>query len=75
MKLVKNLYDLEKLANSYGFVLINSLDRNRTINENIKLKQIIMKIRSISLEYYFNNKDIPSEKIENIFNEYFKGEI
>lgn len=75
MKLVKNLYDLKKLAKSYGFDLINSLDKNRTIEENQKLKMLILKIRNISLEYTFNNEDIPSEKIENIFKEYIEGEI
>ena len=75
MKLVKNLYDLKKLANSYGFDLINSLDKNRTIDENKKLKMLLLRIRNISYEYTFNKEDIPYEKIENIFTEYFKGEI
>lgn len=75
MKLVKNLYDLKKLANSYGFDLINSLDKNRTIEENQKLKKLLLRIRMISYDHAFNNEDIPYEKIENIFTEYFKGEI
>ena len=75
MKIVKNLYDLEKLANSYGFELINSIDKNRTIDENRKLKKILLRIRNISYEYTFNREDIPYEKIENIFREYIKGEI
>ena len=75
MKLVKNLYDLEKLAKSYGFDLINSLDKNRTIDENKKLKILLLRIRNISCEYAFNKKDIPYEKIEHIFREYIEGEI